>query len=633
MSDIIEENLRAEPGLGDRISAAFLAALSSESMQGHYDSRLVILSVLIAICAAYAALELAARVTATQGRRRAAWLSGGAFAMGIGIWSMHYVGMLAFSLPVPVSYDWPTVLLSLLAAVFASAVALFVVSRGKMGWTQAILGSVIMGGGISTMHYTGMAAMRMSAECSYNEWIVTLSIVLAILISLVALWLTFQFSGEARRSPWLKTGSAVIMGSAIPIMHYTGMAAARFTPAAMVADTSHAVNPSTLGFTGVSIVTVLILGVAVLTSAFDRRFSAQRTRLAESERSYQLLVEGVRDYAIFMLTPDGHVASWNPGAERIKGYRAEEIIGRHFACFYTEEDAQNGKPETLLDRAKQQGKAEDEGWRVRKDGTRFWADVVITSLRDSAGRLQGFSKLVRDATERKRAEENVRELSGRLLQLQDEERRHLARELHDSAGQILAALQMNLDPLLLDGHLRDESSRKAVRESLELVKQLSNEVRTMSHLLHPPLLDESGLSSAIRWYVEGFAERSKIRTKVDVPENLGRLPRELETAIFRIVQESLTNIHRHSGSPVAEIRIGRTDSEVQIEVRDEGRGIGLEKRTGLAIPVKSGVGIRGMHERVRQLNGRLEITSPENGRGTVVFACFPVPQTSTAMTA
>jgi len=130
--------------------------------------------------------------------------------------------------------------------------------------------------------------------------------------------------------------------------------------------------------------------------------------------------------------------------------------------------------------------------------------------------------------------------------------------------------------------------------------------------------------------VEGFAERSKIRTKIDVPENLGRLPRELETAIFRIVQESLTNIHRHSGSPVAEIRIGRTDSEVQIEVRDEGRGIGLEKSTGLAIPVKSGVGIRGMHERVRQLNGSLEITSPENGRGTVVFACFPVPQTSIA---
>jgi PAS domain S-box-containing protein len=602
-------------------------------MQGHYDSRLVILSVLIAICAAYAGLELAARVTATQGRRRAAWLSGGAFAMGIGIWSMHYVGMLAFSLPVPVSYDWPTVLLSLLAAIFASAVALFVVSRGKMGWTQAILGSVIMGSGISTMHYTGMAAMRMSAECSYNEWLVALSVVLAILISSVALWLTFQFSSEARRSPWLKTGSAVIMGSAIPIMHYTGMAAARFTPAAMVADTSHAVNPSTLGFTGVSIVTVLILGVAVLTSAFDRRFSAQKTRLAESERSYQLLVEGVRDYAIFMLSPDGHVASWNAGAERIKGYRAEEIIGRHFSCFCTEEDLQNGKPETLLDRAKRQGKAEDEGWRVRKDGTRFWADVVITSLRDSAGRLQGFSKLVRDATERKRAEENMRELSGRLLQLQDEERRHLARELHDSAGQILAALNMNLDPLLLNGHLRDEASRNAVRESLELVKQLSNEVRTMSHLLHPPLLDESGLSSAIRWYVEGFAERSNIRTKVDVPENLGRLPRELETAIFRIVQESLTNIHRHSGSPVAEIRIGRTDSEVQIEVRDEGRGIGLEKRTGLAIPVKSGVGIRGMHERVRQLNGSLEITSPENGRGTVVFACFPVPHTSTATTA
>jgi PAS domain S-box-containing protein len=221
------------------------------------------------------------------------------------------------------------------------------------------------------------------------------------------------------------------MGSAIPVMHYTGMAAARFTPTAMVLDTSHAVSTSTLGFTGVTVVTLLILGVALLTSTFDRRFSAQKTRLVETERRYQLLVDGVKEYAIFMLTPEGKVASWNPGAERIKGYRAEEIIGRDYACFFTEEDLENGKAEKLLQEAKEQGKAEDEGWRVRNDGSRFWADAVITTLWDSNGRLQGFSKIVRDATERKRAEENMRELSARLLQSQDEERRRLARELHD----------------------------------------------------------------------------------------------------------------------------------------------------------------------------------------------------------
>ena len=149
-------------------------------MTGFYDYRLVALSVVIAICAAYAALELAGRITAASGRVRSAWLAGGATAMGLGIWSMHYIGMLAFSLPVPVSYDWPTVLLSLLAAVFASAVALFVVSRRKMGLTRALAGAAIMGCGISTMHYTGMAAMRLPATCSYDPMLLSLSVVSAI---------------------------------------------------------------------------------------------------------------------------------------------------------------------------------------------------------------------------------------------------------------------------------------------------------------------------------------------------------------------------------------------------------------------------------------------------------------------
>src|SRR5689334_21862437 len=143
----------------------------SELMTGSYDYRLVGLSVLIAICAAYAALDLAGRTTAAIGRIRITWLAGGATAMGIGIWSMHYIGMLAFSLPVPVLYDWPTVLLSLLAAIFASGVALFVVSRKNMGWPEALTGSAFMGSGIATMHYTGMAAMRSSVMCSYDPWI------------------------------------------------------------------------------------------------------------------------------------------------------------------------------------------------------------------------------------------------------------------------------------------------------------------------------------------------------------------------------------------------------------------------------------------------------------------------------
>src|SRR5207245_7241533 len=164
---------------------------------------------LIAICAAYTGLELASRTAAAKGRSRIAWLAGGATAMGLGIWSMHYIGMLAFSLPIPVSYDWPTVLLSLLAAVFASAVALFVVSRQRMGWPRALAGSVIMGSGISIMHYTGMAAMRLPALCSYDPRLVSLSVLFAIGISLIALWLTFSFRGLEKFSRCWNAGMAV----------------------------------------------------------------------------------------------------------------------------------------------------------------------------------------------------------------------------------------------------------------------------------------------------------------------------------------------------------------------------------------------------------------------------------------
>jgi PAS domain S-box-containing protein len=591
-------------------------------MNGSYDARLVALSVLIAICAAYASLDLAGRTTAARGRLRLAWLAGGAIAMGVGIWSMHYIGMLAFTLPVPVFYDWPTVLLSLMAAVFAAAVTLFVVSRRKMGWPRALTGSVIMGGGIATMHYTGMLAMRLPAMCSYDPVLLILSVALAISISLIALWLTFRYREEAKGSVAGKIGSAVVMGAAIPVMHYTGMAAARFRPSSMTPNSAHAVSSSTLGFAGVSAVTLLVLGVAVFTAAVDRRLAAHKLQLDASEQRYHMLIEGVKDYAIFLLTPNGDVASWNLGAERIKGYQAEEIIGRHFSCFYPEEDIHANKPEQQLKLAISEGRAEDEGWRLRKNGSRFWADAVITPLWSNTGQLQGFSKIVRDITERRRAEESLRKLSGQLLQAQDEERRRLARELHDSAGQIAAALNMKLSALQSETGNINPHARSLVKDSLSLVDDLSKEVRTVSHLLHPPLLDELGLSSALRNYVKGFAERSHIKVDLEIAADVGRLSRESETAIFRVVQESLTNIHRHSGSSVASIRVSRTEGAVCVEVTDKGKGIPAGKQLEMRSDGKAGVGIRGMQERLRQLGGVLEIQS--HGAGTVVLARLPI---------
>jgi len=224
--------------------------------------------------------------------------------------------------------------------------------------------------------------------------------------------------------------------------------------------------------------------------------------------------------------------------------------------------------------------------------------------------------------ERKRFEDSLRELTSRLLQLQDEERRRIARELHDSAGQMLAALSMNVSKLHRVVSKSDPELCETTSDSLQLIDELSTEIRTLSYLLHPPLLDESGLASALTWYTEGLAARSKIAVDLQVAPEVGRLHPDLETAIFRIVQECLTNIHRHSGSPTAAIRIARENGAVLVEVADQGRGLQAEDSAGMN--VRAGVGLRGMQERVRQLGGTLEISSGKAGTpGTRVTAVLP----------
>jgi NO-binding membrane sensor protein with MHYT domain len=257
---------------------------------GSYDSRLVALSVLIAILAAGAALDLAGRVTATHGRARALWLAGGALAMGLGIWSMHYTGMLAFALPVPVHYHVPTVALSLIAAVLASVVALLVASRERLNAARVAAGSVVMGAGVAAMHYTGMAAMRLAATTAWNTSLVALSVVIAGGVSAVALWLAFRYGQAAKAAwTWRKAASAVVMGAAIPSMHYTAMAAASFTASAATVDLGETVSASVLGAYAVAAGTLLVLLVAVATSVVDRRFAAQAAALAAARAEVNTL--------------------------------------------------------------------------------------------------------------------------------------------------------------------------------------------------------------------------------------------------------------------------------------------------------------------------------------------------------
>ena len=222
-----------------------------------------------------------------------------------------------------------------------------------------------------------------------------------------------------------------------------------------------------------------------------------------------------------------------------------------------------------------------------------------------------------------KSEQNLHKLAGRLLYMRDDERRRLARELHDSVGQALTAITMDIAVVQRESDKLSPTAARATSETADLIQQVLREIRTMSQLLHPPLLDECGLLSAIRWYADGFAQRSNIKVTLELDEGLGRLSRDLETTIFRVLQECLTNIHRHSRSQTACIRIVRSPTEVQLAISDEGRGISAEKISEMRSRSGNiGVGTVGMRERIELVGGKLEIAS-ENGHGTVVSAAIP----------
>jgi PAS domain S-box-containing protein len=354
-----------------------------------------------------------------------------------------------------------------------------------------------------------------------------------------------------------------------------------------------------------------------------------RERTAELERRTMQVLEqaellDLANDAIFVRNLDARITYWNQGAERLYGWSRSELLGKLIDDYL----------KTQFPRPFAEIRAEilrTGSWQGRlihstKDGRRVTVASRWSLWSNKEGKPIGFLELNTDLTEQKRVEESLRTMSGRLLQMQDEERRRIARELHDSAGQMLVALDMNLTAIREESKNPSAKAARACAESLELVQQMSNELRTISHLLHPPLLDEAGLPSAIRWFVEGFAERSKIAVELELSEDLGRLSPESETTVFRIVQESLSNIHRHSQSPKASIRICRTPNDVRVEVRDCGKGMPAGVQNGPTGTRRPGVGITGMRERLRQLGGYLEISSRKTG--TTVLAVLPLGNAS-----
>jgi PAS domain S-box-containing protein len=370
-----------------------------------------------------------------------------------------------------------------------------------------------------------------------------------------------------------------------------------------------------------------LIGFGTVTHDLSERRRVEMA-LHRSEDRFRLMAEVVQDYAIFMLDPDGNVATWNTGAKRIKGYSASEIIGRHFSCFYPEKDIRADKPARELAIAVRDGRLEDEGWRLRKDGSRFWANVVITPVRDESNKLIGFTKVTRDMTERMRREQSLKDLTSRLLRMQDEERRRIGRDLHDTLGQSVTAMKISLDSLAQEAGSENPRLAAQLASCVRIADECVKEVRTLSYLLYPPMLDEVGLKSAIAWYLEGFKDRSGIQATFDAPAGFPRLSRDVELALFRVLQESLTNVHRHSGSAIAHVKLAVEEGVASLEVRDEGKGFA----SALLDPSPAqwqhtiGVGLRGMRERLGQLGGKLDIAS--SSKGTAVIATVPIAEFS-----
>ncbi|MHB8217484.1 MAG: PAS domain-containing sensor histidine kinase [Candidatus Sulfotelmatobacter sp.] len=352
-------------------------------------------------------------------------------------------------------------------------------------------------------------------------------------------------------------------------------------------------------------------------------------------------------------TLEGIITSWNAGAEHLFGYTPSEAVGQHISLIIP---ADLRDEETAsIERLKEGIRIEpSDTVRIRKDKTPLDISLTISSIRDASGKIIGASTIARDITERKRIERELREseeryrtladaldtqvqfrtwalekknselreLSARLMESQDVERRHIARELHDSAGQTLVALGMKLAELAQDAKNDPAQLAKDIETAESLVQHLSKEIRTTSYLLHPPLLDESGLSSALSWYVQGLKERSGLDVDLRIPEKFERLPADMELVVFRIVQESITNVHRHSGSKSATIRVAREAAKIIVEVKDHGRGMPPGKLAEIQSQ-GSGVGISGIRERLRHLSGELVVES--NGSGTKVYATLPLP--------
>jgi PAS domain S-box-containing protein len=616
--------------------------LYSDEMHHHaafHDPVLVALSILIAALASYTALDLATRMRAASGRARRAWLAAAAIAMGGGIWSMHFVGMLAFSLPgIEISYDPFMTLLSLVIPIVVAAAAFAVVE----GRRQALVASgFAMGLGISGMHYTGMGAMRMAASIEYDPRWVVLSVMIAVSASVVALWLAFRHTNAAQR-----LFAGLVMGVAISGMHYAAMEGALFLPA--IPTAGHAghlgVGQAPLAFV-LAGTTIMILSIGIAAAVYDRASAERALReanaLRRSEERFRLLVEGVADHAIFMLEPDGRVGNWNLGAGRLMGH-GDDIVGESYAIFHTEEDCATGAPARALLEAEREGKSAIEGWRVRKDGSRFWAEATIVAVRNETGVTTGFAKIVRDVSERRKAHEALDRAREALMMSQKMETiGQLTGGVAHDFNNLLATVLGNLE--LLKKHLPtgdpkiprlvDNAMQGALR-GVSLTQRMLAFARKQD--LRPAVVDVQEL-------VRGMASLLKfeagIRVETLFPMDLPKVKvdaNQLELAILNLA------VNARDAMPAGGvITIGAREQQdgggpptnryVALSVSDMGCGMDDETLkhaqepffTTKGVGKGTGLGLSMVHGLAEQSGGKLVVKS-RLGEGTTAEIWLPI---------
>jgi PAS domain S-box-containing protein len=347
-----------------------------------------------------------------------------------------------------------------------------------------------------------------------------------------------------------------------------------------------------------------LLGLAAYMIVLEER---QKTAFYNSRTQLAAIVD-TSDDAIIGKTLGGTITSWNAGAERLYGYKAEEMIGKSIYEIVPHSRAEQLR--VILERLSHGERVDHlETQRHRRDGKLLDVELTVSPLQDDRGKVVGASAIARDITERKRLEQSLHQLSARILQAQDEERRRIAREIHDSTVQKLALLALNMAQLQATS-LPDKANGM-LKNSEQLTRECVQELRTLSYVLHPPMMDELGLASALRIYIEGLSQRSGVEINLEADEDWPRLPHEVEMALFRVAQEGLSNVLRHSSSKSAAVKLSQQDG-IELSVRDQGTGMKFNPAdANSSSPV--GVGIPGMSERIKQLGGVLTIDSGPGG--------------------